>query len=92
MEAPVYGQPRERMEVRDPPITGPRDAISPVDAVAVSCTDLRISGGDVPVVITGGSWATRRSTPVPEVDIAVGDQMKLAAVAPRDSHLTAGGA
>jgi threonine dehydrogenase-like Zn-dependent dehydrogenase len=65
METPVHGGPRERIEARDPPITGPRDAISPVDAVTVSCTDLRISGGDVPAVTTGGSWATKRSTRYP---------------------------
>jgi alcohol dehydrogenase len=55
MKALVYGGPSQRtwIEVEDPKIIDPRDAIIKVDTVTICGTDLHILKGDVPEVIPG---------------------------------------
>jgi alcohol dehydrogenase len=55
MKALIYGGPGEKswIDVPDPTIQNPRDAIIRVDAVTICGTDLHILGGDVPEVEPG---------------------------------------
>jgi alcohol dehydrogenase len=55
MKAMVYGGPgnKDWIEVPDPTITEPRDAIIRVDTVTICGTDLHILKGDVPTVQEG---------------------------------------
>ncbi len=73
MKALVYGGPGDRswIEVPDPGIVDPRDALIRVDAVTVCGTDLHILAGDVPAVTPGRILGHEAVGTVMEVGAAV---------------------